>query len=57
MGESKNRPLRLEFHGEKVRSDARYVVFQMAEVAIPKRVFDAILQRICLLVTLILAPT
>jgi len=32
--------------GAKVVSTARYVVFQMAEVAIPRRLFQAILERI-----------
>ena len=43
--------------GAKVITHARYVVFQMAEVAIPKCLFDAILQRIYRLGPLILAPT
>jgi len=33
-------------HGAKVVSGARYVVFQMAEVAIPSGLFRAILERI-----------
>jgi hypothetical protein len=32
--------------GAKVITHARYVVFQMAEVAVPKRLFRAILERI-----------
>lgn len=32
--------------GAKVASSARYVVFQMAEVAVPRRLFRAILERI-----------
>ena len=32
--------------GAKVVHHARYVVFQMAEVAVPKRLFWAILERI-----------
>ncbi len=32
--------------GAKVVTDARYVIFQMAEVAVPKRLFRAILARI-----------
>jgi hypothetical protein len=32
--------------GAKVITDARYVVFQMAEVAVPRRLFRAILKRI-----------
>ena len=32
--------------GAKVVSGARYIVFQMAEVAIPRRLFRAILERI-----------
>jgi len=32
--------------GAKVVSSARYVVFQMAEVAIPRRLFQLILERI-----------
>jgi hypothetical protein len=32
--------------GAKVVSSARYVVFQMAEVAIPRKVFRLILERI-----------
>ena len=32
--------------GAKVVAHSRYVVFQMAEVAVPKRLFRAILERI-----------
>jgi hypothetical protein len=32
--------------GAKVVTDARYVIFQMAEAAVPKRLFRAILDRI-----------
>ncbi len=32
--------------GAKVVTHSRYVVFQMAEVAVPKRLFRAILERI-----------
>ncbi len=32
--------------GAKVVTHARYVIFQMAEVAVPKRLFRAILERI-----------
>ena len=32
--------------GAKVVSGARYIVFQMAEVAIPRRLFRTILERI-----------
>ena len=32
--------------GAKVVSHARYTIFQMAEVAVPKELFEAILQRI-----------
>ena len=32
--------------GAKVVTHARYVVFQMAEVAVPKRLFQGILERI-----------
>jgi hypothetical protein len=32
--------------GAKVVSGARYVVFQMAEVAVPRRLFAAILERV-----------
>ena len=54
MGESGTEALRvtfdtsvkLEFHGGKVVEHARYVVFQMAEVAVPRKWFAAILERI-----------
>ena len=32
--------------GAKVVTHARYVIFQMAEVAVPKHLFQAILERI-----------
>jgi Transposase DDE domain group 1 len=32
--------------GAKVVAHSRYVVFQMAEVAVPKRLFRAILERV-----------
>ena len=32
--------------GAKVVTHARYVIFQMAEVAMPKRLFQGILERI-----------
>ena len=32
--------------GAKVVTHARYVIFQMAEVAVPKRLFRTILERI-----------
>ena len=32
--------------GAKVITHARYVIFQLAEVAVPKRLFRAILERI-----------
>ena len=32
--------------GAKVVTHARYVIFQMADVAVPKRLFRAILERI-----------
>jgi len=32
--------------GAKVVTHARYVIYQMAEVAVPKRLFRAILERI-----------
>ena len=34
--------------GAKVVTHSRYVIFQMAEVAVPKRLFRAILERTCL---------
>jgi len=42
--------------GAKVVSHARYVVFQMAEVAITKRLFDTILKRIWRLRPLVPVP-
>ncbi len=39
-------PLPEEFHGAKVVTHARYVIFPMAEVAVPKTLFRAILARI-----------
>ena len=36
----------LEFHGAKVVRHSRYVTFQMAEVALDKRLFAEILARI-----------
>ncbi len=41
-----DRRLRLEFHGAKVVHHAGYVVFQMAEVAVPRELFAKILERI-----------
>ena len=32
--------------GAKVVTHSRYIIFQMAEVAVPKRLFRAILERI-----------
>ena len=43
--------------GAKVVTHARYVTFQMAEVAIPRRLFKAILGRISRLGPLLPAPT
>ena len=43
--------------GAKVVTHARYVTFQMAEVAIPRRLFKAILGRISRLGPLSPAPT
>jgi hypothetical protein len=43
--------------GAKVVTHARYVTFQMAEVAIPQRLFEVILQRIRRLGSLMPAPT
>jgi len=43
--------------GAKVVTHARYVTFQMAEVAIPRRLFEVILQRIRRLGPLMPAPT
>jgi hypothetical protein len=42
--------------GAKVVSSARYVTFQMAEVAVPQRLFRAILRRISRLVPPLLEP-
>ena len=42
--------------GAKVVSHARYVTFQMAEVAVPRRVFKAILGRIERLRSPVAAP-
>jgi len=41
-----NRKLKLEFHGTKTISHSRYVIFQMAEVAVPRALFREILDRI-----------
>ena len=45
-----DRKLELEFHGVKVTSDTniarRYVIFQMAEVAVPRALFCEILEHI-----------
>ncbi len=39
--------LKLEFHiGAKVVAHSRYVIFQMAEVAVPRWLFRSILERI-----------
>jgi hypothetical protein len=43
--------------GAKVVTHARYVTFQMAEVAIPRRLFEVILQHIRRLGPLMPAPT
>ena len=43
--------------GAKVITHARYVIFQMAEVAVPRRLFDTILRRIRSLRTLVPVPT
>ena len=43
--------------GAKVVAHSRYVTFQMAEVAIPRRLFETILRRISRLVPLALVPT
>jgi hypothetical protein len=42
--------------GAKVVSSARYVTFQMAEVAVPQRLFQAILRRISRLMPPLLEP-
>jgi hypothetical protein len=44
MSESKNDPLRLEF--DRQLSHAKYVVFQLAEVAVPRQVFAPMVKRI-----------
>ena len=41
-----DRTIKLEFHGAKVVHHARYVTFQLAEVAIPRGMYGAILERI-----------
>jgi len=41
-----DRRLKLEFHGAKVVKHSRYVVFQMAEVIVPRALFREILERI-----------
>ncbi len=41
-----DRSLKLEFHCAKVVRHARYVTCQMAEVAVPRELFRAILERI-----------
>jgi hypothetical protein len=43
--------------GAKVVTHARYVTFQMAEVAIPRRLFKTILRRISRLAPLKPVPT
>ena len=43
--------------GAKVVSDGRYVAFQMAEVAIPRRLFGAIVEKIAALRSPPLATT
>ena len=43
--------------GAKVVAHSRYVIFQMAEVAIPKRLFKTILRRISRLTPLVPVPT
>jgi hypothetical protein len=43
--------------GAKIVTHARYVTFQMAEVAIPRRLFRTILRRIARLRPLAPAPT
>ncbi len=43
--------------GAKVVTHSRYVIFQMAEVAIPRRLFRTILRRISRLAPLAPAPT
>jgi hypothetical protein len=41
-----NRKLKLEFHGTRVISHSRYVIFQMAELAVPRALSREILDRI-----------
>jgi hypothetical protein len=41
-----DRKLKMEFHGTKVVTHSRYVIFQMADVAVPRKLFAAILERI-----------
>ena len=43
--------------GTKVITHARYVIFQMAEVAVPRTLFDTILQRIRRLRSAVPVPT
>jgi hypothetical protein len=43
--------------GAKLVTHARYVMFQMAQVAIPRRLFKLILRQISRLAPLALAPT
>jgi hypothetical protein len=43
--------------GAKVITHARYVIFQMAEVAVPRRLFDTILRRIRRLRSTVPVPT
>ena len=43
--------------GAKVITHARYVIFQMAEVAVPRRLFDTILRRIRRLRSPVPVPT
>lgn len=57
MGESENNSLnfhfdghlRVEFKGAKVISHSRRTVFQMAEMAVPEKLFSELLERICCL--------
>jgi len=51
-----NRSLKLVKTGAEVITHARYVVFQMAEVAITKCLFDTILKRIWRLRPLVPVP-
>lgn len=41
-----DRSLKLEFHGANVARHTRYVAFQMTEVAVPRELFRAILERL-----------